>query len=658
MANLVPGQVINLDDGDLGVLETHIQREITNLETRYSDYFKMLKAWWRWYEATPRMKQKNFPFAGASNIVVPLIQIMSESLIARALTSVFGAGDRVWMARTENEDNTQVARDVIRYLNWQANGNDFDFKLSVYDAFSELYPIGSTVMALNWRDSQRFVYAPGRRNGKFQKSVAQPVSFGRGPIVESSPRETYLWDTSFSIGDAPIVVRELAYTWSQLNAFHQHQPKAWNEDALRSIQHESGQDGPSQQVTKEKSKQDGMRANTVEDTSKPHDIREVHVDWPVMESAGFTKRGAEALGTPSLPLVITQHRKTSRILQIKAEPYNLPYKPFFDFYFRKASNRGHSVGVSKRLEHMQSAMTTQLNQSIDSVTRSNAVWAITSSRKHMDSPLDPSSPIYAPGMTKEFQPLSLPPSTGPEASLIQMVQVISERLMGIADPALGRETRQGGHPSPATSTLALLENTDTMSAPTMSMIRRQLSRMGEAITILNQQFSTDEDGKIRRVLGGLDGENVRTFLFPREPIPGNYHFDVAALSPQANPDAEMNRAIQVGQMNQLYWSQVIQGAQALESPQVGPLVKTAWQKYIHSTTNTYMRFLESSNVDEIEKFVLNLRDAQQQGAQQLGDLAGQSGMAGGGPGALPQQPLGLPAGAPGGGTLALPGGAG
>ena len=658
MPNLIPGQVIHLPEADLRALEKHIEREITSLETRYSDYFKRLKVWWRWYEATPRMKQKNWPWQGASNIVVPLIQIMSDSLIARAFNSVFGAGERVWMARTENEANTAVARDVVRYQNWQANGNDFDFRLSVYDTFSELYPIGSSVMALNWRDDQRFLYAPGGTGKSFSKSVAQPVSFGRGPVIESAPRENYLWDTAFNIGDAPIVVRELAYTWSQLNAFYMSQKKAWDKDAIEFIKGEGGQDGPSQQVAKEKLKTDDMKEDTFGDASEPHDIREVHVDWPVMESAGFTTRGAEALGTPSLPLVITQHRKTSRILQVKAEPYNLPYKPFFDFYFRKAANRGHSVGVAKRLEHLQSAMTTQLNQSIDSTTRGNAVWAITSSRKHMDSPLDPSHPIYAPGMTKEFQPLSLPASVGPQAALIQMVQVIAERQMGIADPALGRETRQGGHPSPATSTLALLENTDTMSAPTMAMIRRQISRIGEAIAVLNQQFSTNQDGKIERVLGGLDGENVKTFLFPREPIPGNYHFDVAALSPQSNPDAEMQRAIQVGQMNQLYWSQMIQGAQALESPQVGPLVKEAWKLYIDSSTNTYMKFLESSNVDEIEKYVLNLRGAQQQGAQDLRGVAGNAELAGGGAGSAQQPPLGLPPGASGGGTALSLGGAG
>jgi hypothetical protein len=222
--------------------------------------------------------------------------------------------------------------------------------------------------------------------------------------------------------------------------------------------------------------------------------------------------------------------------------------------------------------------------------------------------------------------------------------------MGIFDPALGRESRQGGHPSPATSTLALLDNTDVMAAPTMDMLRRQIGKIGECIAILDQQFETDEDGKIERVLGGLDAQSANKFLFPTEPIPGNYQFDLVGLSPQNSPDAEMQRAVQVGQMNQLYWTQVIQASQVLDDPKATPRVKAAWLKYIDSTTNTYEKFLESANVDEFERYILDLRRAQQQGAQDLGGLAGNAGGAPQAPGIAPQQPLGVLEGPPVGGT--------
>ena len=51
MTNLLPGQVITLPDADIAILERHLANEVTNLETKYSDYFKKLAIWWRWYDA-------------------------------------------------------------------------------------------------------------------------------------------------------------------------------------------------------------------------------------------------------------------------------------------------------------------------------------------------------------------------------------------------------------------------------------------------------------------------------------------------------------------------------------------------------------------------------------------------------------------------------
>ena len=644
MPNLIPGQVIQLSEPDLAALSTHVQNEITNLETKYAEYFKKLQVWWRWYDAIPRMEKKSWPFVGASNIVVPLIQIMADSLTARAFSSVFGAGDKVWMSRTENEKNERMSQDMARYVNWQGRGNDFDMRLVAYDTFSELYPIGETVIALNWRDDWRWLFVPGPRQGSFRKNVAKRVRFGRGPVLENSPRENYLWDTSHLIEDAPVVVRQMDHTWTRLKQMAMLQPGAWLMDNVDFVKGQSGHQGPGHNVTVEKKKLDNMSPVQLDHYTEPLDIREVHIDFPVLEEFGFSKRGAEELGTPDLPIVVTLHRNTGKILRVTAEPYNLPHKPFFGLHFRKRAGRGSGVGVAKRLFQMQSMMTTQFNQANDSVTRNNAVWAITSSKRHMESPLDPSHPIFAPGMEKEFAPFKLPPSVGPELGLIQAAQMMAERQMGIFDPALGRESRQGGHPSPATSTLALLENTDIMASPTMGMVRRSFSKIGEAIAILDQQFETNEDGKIERVLGEIDAAGASEFIFPTEPIPGNYQFDLVALSPRNNPDAEMQRAVQVGQMNQLYWTQVIQGAQVLDNPQVGERVKMAWLKYIDSTTNTYMKFLESANVDEIERFVLNLRQAQRGGAEDLRSAAGLAGGAGAAEGAGGQSPLGLLAG--------------
>ena len=133
MTTLIPGQVLRPTDADKRVLSGQLMEMVSELEAEYSTYFNDIAVWWDFYEAKPRLKQKNFPFKHASNVVVPIIQIMADALIARTFSSIFGHGTRVWSVTTENEDKERQSKDMARYINWQARGNDFDYPIAVYD---------------------------------------------------------------------------------------------------------------------------------------------------------------------------------------------------------------------------------------------------------------------------------------------------------------------------------------------------------------------------------------------------------------------------------------------------------------------------------------------------------------------------------------------
>jgi hypothetical protein len=206
----------------------------------------------------------------------------------------------------------------------------------------------------------------------------------------------------------------------------------------------------------------------------------------------------------------------------------------------------------------------------------------------------------------EFQEMRLNPAVQPNLALMTAANVLGERVTGMADPALGRETRQGGHPSPATSTLALMEQANILTASTEILIQHEVARMGQAVAILLQQFDTNEDGYLTHVFGDQDAQDIEQFLFPTEPIPGNYMFDVVAFSGSFNPDVQMRRAVMVGQVHTTYWAFALQGLQVIENPQVGPLMKQGWVKAIEGATKTYERFLEASDIDDMERFVAKL----------------------------------------------------
>ena len=658
MANIIPGQTVNIKSSDdqeyLGQLLGEI---VDDYEDRYSEYMQNIRVWWDWTDAKPRFKVKDFPFRNASNIVVRLIQAMSNAMVNRLFGKVFSAGQRIWVAKTDNEESLPIAKDVVRWINYAANGNDFNIKLAVYDWLTELVPIGSSVMALNWRNDVRSIFYKANNRGKMEY---QNVSFKRGPIIEHVPREQILWDTNHRIGDAPIVIRELHLSWSELNNFAT--VNNWDLETVESVKNQGGLQGPSRDVAESKRRQDIQNNNIWDDTI--HDIREIHVDFPVLKASGFKEDivapGEEEAGRPSVPLVAYLHRSTNTLLNLKAEPYFLPYKPFFDGYYQKRISRGFSVGLAKQLEPMQVAMTTLLNQSIDSRTRSNSLWAKTSRRDLLNRPIDPRFPLFVPeGST--FEPLQLGGNVLQDTAIFNVVNILAERLTGQADPAFGRESRQGGHPSPATSTLALMETSDQMIGTTLELIREPISKLGEAIASLYQQFETNEDGKLQRSLGEFDAQKVEQFMFPENsPVIGNMEFDVCALSQTMNPEAEAGRAAQLSQLNVQYWGFVMQAVQVMQQAmQMGiPEVAQLAGQSIKAQTKFQERLLEAGNVDDVEQFVARIKTGIQQDQSQLQAVADRLGGMGQPGGAVPQPGMAGPQAVDAGGTVAAPGGFG
>jgi len=420
---IVPGDPIQISDKKRSALGVEISNVIDDLENDSKDYFSAISIWWQNYEGTPRQKQKNFPFQNASNIIIPLIKMSADSRVATLWNQIFGAGSRVWQPKLENHANEDMANSITRYINWQADNNDFDFRTAAYDWLLEQTVIGTSVLAGNWRTDIRHVHSFTGRGSK-RKIQSTPVQWARGPILEHVPREQILWDTRApSIQEAPAVVREFSLSWAQLIHRANADPDTWNLKAVESIRNQTGRDGPSTAVSKTKDEHDNRGRLAHQETD--YDIREVTISWPLLNAMGINNQDiatpkTQEISTPQVDIVVTLHRKSRTILRLTAQPYFVPYKPFFDGYYHKRSGRGFSIGMAKILEQLQAGATTIFNQGIDAQTRANSVWGKANIRSMVDAPIDPSKWIFDPTM-KGVEPLGL---QGNDFSNIQLMQTL------------------------------------------------------------------------------------------------------------------------------------------------------------------------------------------------------------------------------------------
>jgi hypothetical protein len=611
VTDIVPGARLKFSPDDLQDLSKGLRTVLEELEDQHAPLLENVGVWWDWYDAKPLTPQRNDPWPNASNVVVPLIRIHADAIISRRQNTIF-AGNDVWMGRNRNETIKDFVKPVTDFLNWAGNDNEFDLFMPFLDWFSEAVPIGTGVLALNWTSRRQQMFLPGR-GGKPRTTT---VELHRGPHLEQVPRGQVLWQGDRQLQDSDIVVRQSFMTWSEIARMVGL--GEWDAEAADAIKGRSTLGtggGRSERIRSRVLAASGMRQRDPS-FAQVYDIREVWVNWPLLRGLGVEDPGRHETSTATPPIVVTMHRDTGEILRVIAKPYITARWPFYETHWRKRGQRSQQGGLCKALEHMQRGTTTMVNQSIDVVTLSNSILGITDDPKLQNQVWAPNKLLL--GRPESFAELKLNKLIAPDITLVTLLMGLAERLTGINDPNLGKETRLGGHPSPATSTLTLLNESQAAEKESMKAVRHVASRLAEDLATLYQQFETNEDGKLQRVLGPLDAGQAERWLFPTDQtISGNIQFDLRAISETMNPEQERNKALFVDQVTASYYSRVMQAIQvAAQAQQQGltPLVQASVRS-IEAMTESYTRVLDASEIDEIEDFVFKLQEQNSARAQ-------------------------------------------
>ena len=598
-----------------------------------------------WYQGTPDVPVKSSPWYGASNLVVPFIRTMADSLIARAVLTTFST-NKLWAGTSENAFYRERLDSWLDFLNYGAR-HGFPCFDPIHDAITEMYIHGEAVLQQIYEDNQREVVAPNAKR-------PTTVTLARGPKMVFWPSEYILYDRENPIEEAEIISLQNNMSWAKLT--RTARLCGWDEDSVAAIEGQQGLEGSAAQVRQQRRQQQGIEGQR-DIRLEPHDIREVWLDWPLFKSMStkFTDIPTVTIGEHdpkaiTVPIIVTLHRRTARVLHARYNPYLLPEWPFRTIRYRNIDSRG----LAKILEHIQRGMTTVTNQGIDSTTFGNSVKLMTRDRNLLTRPFVPNQPIYSDDL-EGVRELTAQKSVQAEVVIGQMLQAMGERVGGQSDPNFGRETRMGGHPQPATNYLGQQAASQALNTLPMKSLRMAIGKMGEHRSIMYQQFERNRGGWLTKVFDAHDAEQIWEVLNDSQVVTGNIRFDVHALSELHNPDAERQKAILIDQVFTNYVTQVAKMLEVVENPQTAqmPQMRQHLIQAISAKGQTLTRFLEASDIDNIEEYIFTLKEAQRGDIDTLRQLS--AGIAGGGAGGAPGGPQG-PVQQPG---LALvPGGAG
>jgi hypothetical protein len=598
MAN--PGTPLAFSDENKRNLEGSLKELVSGLEAQRQVYQKRVDVWWDWYEAKPEFSVRNDPWPNASNVVVPLIRTHADALHANYINTIF-SGKGLWIASSGNEDfKERYLPHIPDYWNLAAAGNEFDTIGPLMDAVGEMCPIGQSVLGLRFERRERFVFLPGH-NGRPR---AQQVTLSRGPIIEHLHADQCMWQEGRTIQESEFFIKQSLLTWGDIA--RQVQTGGWDPVAAEVVH-----GAPARDVNDRIKSTLDREGISVEgpDAYQLYDIRECWLDWPLLRGLGVQRPNEWDSKTPSIPIVVTFNPDSGRILRVIAHPYSVPGWPFYEIYFRKRPGRGSSTGLSRMLEHLQRAVTTMVNQSIDSVTLANAIHSKTTDPKLKNLKLNMNQPIYLQDMS-DFETLNMPKQVIPDIALINLLWGMGERLTGVGDPMLGKETRMGGHPSPATSTLALMQQANKLFAMGLKQLRTQVSRLGEDSLAIKQQFFKEVDAEaIQSMIGQRDAAPVIEYMMSGPHPYGNMTFDLHTLSETHNPQVELQRAIMVDQVVANFYSRAIQLVNILMQSQGNPMIQGVVDVALRGLSKTISGVLESAEVDDIEDFLLQTRES-------------------------------------------------
>ena len=633
-----PGQPIHLSDDTKEALASELGDLLLQAEGDHAQYLDSLPKWWDWYDALPLVARRSDPWPDAANVVIPIIQTFTDAVVAR-MWGAMHTPKRTWAYSTQNETLTDLVATCDEFINAESRSS-FDVLVPTHDWVFENAVVGSSVLGVFWRNKMAYRFNGGRK--------PQLVTIARGPEFVHIPRENILWERDRTIQESSFVARQCLYTWSDMVGMAQ--TYGWDPGAVEECRDHSGLEGPSGRAYDRRRTATGQSAGTSA-YQEPHGVWEVWIDWPLAQllTRGTSKITSPDLadeGDPQVPIVVDYHRQAKKILKVRAHPYYFWRWPFLDLYFQKLPGRGASKGLAKMLEHMQRAATTLVNQSIDRRTLENSIPFVTTSPALRNYRFSPMAPIFVndiDNLREAILPLNLVSQPVSDISLMNFVTSVSERVTGISDVNLGRETRLGGHPAPATNTLVQLQEGAKVMGTRLQLARQQLGTSAEWLLSMYQQYEMGDSSRLAQRLGPQDAERLRELIIS----PDTIQCDAYAISQTVNPDAERNMAIALDQVSSNYFGFVIRMLSTAANPAVKqqmPEVVDAITQAIKAKTETYKRILTASEVDEVDKFVYQLQQTRGQDAATLQrfsdyaqDLLAQRGGGAppGGPGAAP-----------------------
>lgn len=588
--------------------------------------------WTRWealYRARPASDKKDFPFVGASNLVIPLIATDVDTLYARMMGLLFEPSN-LWSVAAQRPELVDFAAATQEFFKW-AQDNELKPYAPVGNYLLEKHKYGTGILKQRYVREMKKAYE-WREQGQGTFEQQSIVMMKDHPSLS----HVRLWDFYIPAGfpdlqQAPWAAERVRMTWMQF----MNRVKA----GLYTNADKVGAWFFNPPVNRVQQQMDSLSMYKAS-VNQQMEFYEFWVDFDI-DGDGWDEA-----------LVCTIHLESQTYVRLDFNPFFNQEKPYSAGQFMRDPNSFYGIGLCEMGDAFQEGMTAYTNQHMDNGTvMLSQMWAVR--KDNMDIKRD--EPVY-PGKiwrlndpAKDIVAIPLGAGIGTAMSaaveLEGMLRQESQRRTGVNDWVAAQFQPSMGYGTAYTTQQMIAQSTKRFGE-TLRETRRVLSECGTRILELYQQFNPG--GKAFVALGQREGQMVDAILhFPIDLIRKGLTVGVTAIDAEMGKDQQIRNITLMQQQLMQFYQNYMQMLSYLGNPQIPPQLQQVALVAAEGSAVMMRRLLALEGTLDYDRLIPDLQgglNEQQQALANLQSVLQSAFMGSGGP--QPGRP-GLPPGTPG-----------
>lgn len=529
-----------LDEEQVATLQQDVDKQLSaalqSHEKREQELAKLKNA----YKAKPEVEKKDFPWEGASNIVIPIVAITVDSVVARLTKAFLGTKD-LFEPEIKSKMGEAFEKDLRDWCTVFMNQSGS--KDRIRTGFHDMAEGGDCFIKPIWTKAERPVHFYGDSGAVV---TTQTVDYEGIVWYVVDPRNV-IWPRGFGEwARLPWIAERVFYTEMELR--EQVASGAFDQDAVEAIL---------KQPVTATDKVSWVREKATP-SSKPVAAPD---QFALYEITGkFHVPGTEGADAKFEEVILTYSTDARVFTRKVLNPFFGKPKSIYKIPYLRQPHEIEGLGVGAMSYPFQIEASTGHNQTIDAATAAIAgIFVVKPGTNLKDGDqIYPGRKIVTDDPMKDVNVVHLSMGNSTLPNVDQAAAFWNEKRSGVSAYNMGVESPVAGSRATATGTTALISEGNIRFWVSIDDMRDALTELMYATLTLSQQYKPE----------GLTISADRVLKLPQGDLRQFFGLNLAVTSEKINRDIEIqNFQILINALNE-YYARLMQAAGMIDRKSV------------------------------------------------------------------------------------------